>query len=138
MLEVRNAYDGQPARPWVLVQLAGRRGRRIRVKAVVDTGSPFCLVTSQSIFERCRLGTGPPAITNFGVLEAAWVDISVPGLQFTNRLLTYGSDDVARAVKRSSRDFSALIGLPLLRMFEYGGDATDFWLRSTETHEVKP
>jgi hypothetical protein len=129
LLETRSAYDGQPARAWVDLNVAGRAGRRINIKAVADTGSPFSLVISHAVFQQCRRGKGPPAITNFGVLEAAWADIRVPRLQFTERMLIYTNDDVISAIERSSRDFSALIGLPFLRRFEYGGNATDFWLR---------
>jgi hypothetical protein len=68
-------------------------------------------------------------ITNFGVLEAAWSDVNVPGLAYSKRLLIYGSDQVADAVARSSREFTALVGLPFLRMFEYGGNQAVFWLR---------
>jgi hypothetical protein len=41
----------------------------------------------------------------------------------------YGSDPVAQAARRNSSDFSGLVGLPLLQLMEYGGDADWFWLR---------
>jgi hypothetical protein len=34
-------------------------------------------------------------------------------------------------VKRSDPEFGGLVGLPLLRMLEYGGDAGWFWIRSS-------
>jgi hypothetical protein len=33
------------------------------------------------------------------------------------------------AAEASSPDFGGLVGLPLLRLMEYGGDADWFWLR---------
>jgi hypothetical protein len=134
MLELRNAYDGEPPRPWLTVKLLSRRGRSVQVKAVVDTGSPFHLVTSEKLLRRCRLRDGQLAFTNYGMLDAGWTEIRVPELQFSERLLTYGSDEIVSAVERSSPNFSALIGLPFLRMFEYGGNATEFWLRSSHTY----
>jgi hypothetical protein len=47
----------------------------------------------------------------------------------TNAILGYGSDPVFRAVQSDSPDFAGLAGLPLLRQVEYGGNATQFWIR---------
>ena len=42
--------------------------------------------------------------------------------------------EMIRWLKRSNViDFSGLVGLPLLRLLEYGGDADWFWLRPAST-----
>ena len=53
----------------------------------------------------------------------------MPELGLVQPIHGYGSDSVAQAVKRDSSDFSGLVGLPLLRLMDYGGDAHGFWLR---------
>jgi hypothetical protein len=50
----------------------------------------------------------------------------MPELGLIEPIHGYGSDSVAQAVKRDSSDFSGLVGLPLLRLTEYGGDADWF------------
>jgi hypothetical protein len=37
---------------------------------------------------------------------------------------------VKESAQASSADFQGLIGLPLLRMLNYGGDSDSFWLRA--------
>jgi hypothetical protein len=41
----------------------------------------------------------------------------------------FGSDPVLQAVQVDRPDFAGLAGLPLLRLVEYGGNDTSFWLR---------
>jgi hypothetical protein len=36
---------------------------------------------------------------------------------------------VTDAIRASSQDFEGLVGLPLLRKLQYGGDADHFWVR---------
>lgn len=47
----------------------------------------------------------------------------------TRLILGFGSDHVFRATQADTSDFAGLIGLPLLRLVEYGGDSSTFWLR---------
>jgi hypothetical protein len=46
-------------------------------------------------------------------------------------VLTYGSDAAVAAIRKSHADFAGLVGLPFLRLMEYGGDTDWFWIRST-------
>ena len=68
--------------------------------------------------------------SNFGQLEGGWLHLNMAELDLNQLLVGYTNDAVLTAVQASSPDFDGLAGLPLLRMVEYGGNATSFWLRS--------
>ena len=131
--ELRKPYHGDPPRPWIPVRLVDRKGRVIAVNAVADTGSPFPLVTREKVLRRCRVRDAMQATTNFGILDAGWAEVRMPDLQFSREILVYGSDHVADVLARSAQVFDALVGLPFLRMFEYGGNDREFWLRPGAT-----
>ena len=50
-------------------------------------------------------------------------------IAFDQLVLGYASDGVVQMAQLSSPDFGGLIGLPLLQMMQYGGDANEFWVR---------
>jgi hypothetical protein len=56
----------------------------------------------------------------------------MPELGLTNLVLGFGSDHVLQAVQSDCLDFQGLVGLPLLRMLEYGGDEVAFWIRKRQ------
>ena len=58
------------------------------------------------------------------------VRIVIPAIGFNRIILTYASDSAVTAIRRSHPDFAGLVGLPFLRLMEYGGDADWFWIRS--------
>jgi hypothetical protein len=66
--------------------------------------------------------------SNFGALEAGWLQVVIPDIGFDQKVLGYGSDAVISAAKASSPDFEGLVGLPLLRLMQYGGDGDAFWI----------
>ena len=100
----------------------------------MDTGSP-CAVS---------LGHADPALllravaagtdSNFGHLTGGWLELAMPELGLTNQVMGFGSDHVLQAVQADSPDFAGLVGLPLLRLVEYGGDRVAFWLRKPAGH----
>ena len=51
------------------------------------------------------------------------------GQTLNARVLAYGNDPLVQEVKVDSTDFAGLIGLPFLRMMEYGGNIDWFWIR---------
>jgi len=53
----------------------------------------------------------------------------MPELNVQRKLLGYGNDMVVSTAKKSHPDFEGLVGLPFLRLVEYGGDADSFWVR---------
>jgi hypothetical protein len=67
--------------------------------------------------------------SNFGALEGGWLRIAIPDLRLDFRTLGYANDSVVKVVRRSDPSFAGLVGLPLLRMLQYGGDAGQFWIR---------
>jgi hypothetical protein len=75
----------------------------------------------------------PPIGSNFGTLSGAWLELAMPEISLTNFVLGYGSDPVRQAAQSDCPDFAGLVGLPLLRLVEYGGDSTSFWLRPAAT-----
>ena len=75
-------------------------------------------------------GDGPDAMSNFGPLQAGWVVLEMADFKQRIHLLEYASEDVATVTRMSCAEFDGLAGLPVLRLFEYGGNATSFWIRS--------
>jgi hypothetical protein len=67
--------------------------------------------------------------TNFGPLTGGWLELSMPELGLTKQIRGFGSDQVLQTVQGDSPDCTGLVGLPLLRMVEYGGNGKSFWLR---------
>jgi hypothetical protein len=76
--------------------------------------------------------TGVAVHTNFGLLRSGWLRVVIPELGFDRQLLGFASDQVVAAARSSSPAFEGLAGLPLLRMMQYGGDASSFWLQPLE------
>ena len=56
--------------------------------------------------------------------------VVIPAIGFDRIVLTYGSDAAVSAIRKSHADFAGLVGLPFLRLMEYGGDGIWFWIRS--------
>lgn len=76
-------------------------------------------------------GDAPDVDANFGVLRGGWIRLSMPEFGLDEYVSGYQNDEVAATVQSDSVDYAGLIGLPLLRKVEYGGDATWFWIRKT-------
>jgi hypothetical protein len=55
--------------------------------------------------------------------------ILVPGVGGPLVVSAYGSDAVARAARASASSLIGLAGLPLLREFQFAGDANSFWIQ---------
>jgi hypothetical protein len=129
MTEQRNPYRGSPPRAWLRVHVIGVDGRASEKELLVDTGSPFTLILSTGEMQSLRQMTGTTVHTNFGVLTSGWLHVVIPEIGFDHHVFGYASDEVVAAAQSSSPAFQGLAGLPLLRMMQYGGDATSFWLR---------
>lgn len=138
MSEQRNAYQGNPPRPWVRLVLCGADGATRELSLLADTGNPCALIVGLEVLGQFNLGLAPGMSTNFGPLEGGWLRVQIPDLDFDESVLAYGSDAVVQAAAASHRDFAGLAGLPLLRMVEYGGDHDVFWLRSSTRASIAP
>lgn len=128
-LEQRNPYEGIQQRPWVVMRLIALDSTVTQLKLMVDTGSPCALVVAVETMARFAHQEAPDSMSNFGNLLGAWFQIRMPEIGLVSRIVGYGSEEVVRASKQSHRDFDGLVGLPLLRLCEYGGDRDCFWLR---------
>ncbi len=104
-------------------------GNRIDVTLLADTGNPFAIVLSPATIGRLKRRAAPSVNSNFGLLEGRWLRLFMPEFEIDHKVVGYASDALASATKKSHPDFEGLVGLPFLRMFEFGGNADSFWLR---------
>ncbi len=129
--EQRNVYRGDPARAWLRVELISASGLVREMELLVDTGNPCAIIIDMATMQSLRWRESIRAESNFGPLEGGWLRIAIPELGFDVKTLGYGNDSVVNIVRRSDPGFMGLVGLPLLRMVEYGGDGGRFWIRSS-------
>ena len=127
--EQRNPYQGSPPRAWITVRLATPDGDTREWKLIADIGSPFAVVIGAEHLPDFSFGAGTHVHTNFGFLESAWLHLTMPEFGLDSLILGYGSDDVLDSARSDHPDFAGLAGLPLLRLFKYGGNAAEFWIR---------
>ena len=127
--EQRNPYKGTTPRPWVRVQIVARDGSVGEVELIADTGNPYGVIIGAARMARVKRKSGPVLGSNFGLLAGGWLRVVIPDVGFDDLVFGCGSDAVVMHTKQDSPDFEGLVGLPLLRMLEYGGDADWFWIR---------
>jgi len=127
--EQRNPYKGIPLRAWLHLKLEALNGTAREVDLMVDSGNPLPLIISSADFRWFARRPTSTAHTNYGRLSRAWVRVIIPEVGFDGRVLGFASDAVVTSAKMSSLDFEGMAGLPLLRLFEYGGDNDWFWIR---------
>ncbi|MGI8978568.1 MAG: hypothetical protein ACR2FY_05045 [Pirellulaceae bacterium] len=126
----RNPYKGISPRCWVRIRFAAPDGSLHEHDLLADTGSPCAVILGQAELSKLFHASATSINSNFGALNGGWLSIEMPELGVTTQVLGFGSDQVLNTVQRDSPDFAGLIGLPLLRMMEYGGDAASFWLKN--------
>lgn len=126
----RNPYKGTSPRCWVRLRFAAADGSLHERELVADTGSPCAVILGQSDLALLLRSAAAGMNSNFGQLTGAWLELSMPELGLTTPVIGYGSDRVLQVVQGDSADFAGVAGLPLLRMVEYGGDATSFWVQA--------
>jgi hypothetical protein len=127
----QNPYKGAKPRCWVRVRFVTPDGSLHERDLVADTGSACAVILGETDLALLLRSAAAGVNSNFGPLTGAWLEVSMPELGLNRQILGYGSDQVLQAVQHDSIDFAGLAGLPLLRMVEYGGDATAFWVRCT-------
>jgi len=132
--EQRNVYRGDPARAWILAEIISPLGQSCELELLVDTGNPCAIIVSQGTMELLRWRDSGSTRSNFGALEGGWLRLAIPDIGFDVKILGYANDSVVNVVKRSDERFAGLVGLPLLRMLEYGGNDGWFWVRPLEKH----
>ncbi len=124
-------YRGFPQRAWMRIRLQSLEDEIVEMDAMIDTGCPYSIVLDDRLFERFMHRYIKSVESNFGLLAGGWLRAIVPGTRLNADVVGYGSSTILRLLHASDRRFEGLIGLPLLRMLEYGGDATRFWIRDS-------
>ena len=127
----RNAYKGTTPRSWIRLRFVASDGSLHERELVADTGSPCAVILGQADLAMLSRAAAKGVSTNFGQLLGGWFELAMPELGLTVPILGFGSDPVLHAVQADSSDFAGLVGLPLLRMVEYGGDRAEFWVRTS-------
>jgi hypothetical protein len=105
-------------------------GSTVPLDLVADTGCPYEVILAPDVFERLRLADAAGVTANFGDMTGGCVRLFTPGLGLVEFITAFGSNELARHVRNDHPDFAGLVGLPILRLAEYGGDADTFWISS--------
>ena len=125
-------YRGEPARAWVRAELVAHDGRRKALDLLVDTGNPCEIIIEAATLRAMGWRETNDSNSNFGLVHGGWLRLVISEIGFDAKFIGYANDKVVEIAKRSDRRFGGLIGLPLLRMLEYGGDRGYFWVRAAE------
>lgn len=129
ILEQRNVYKGEPSRAWVNLSVFSPPGDSRQCEFLVDTGNPCPLIVGSEFMAAMRWRTSAGLDSNFGAMDAGWLSLAVPEFGSAFKTICYANDSVQRVVQRSNASFVGLVGLPPLRMMEFGGDQGYFWIR---------
>jgi hypothetical protein len=129
--EQRNPY--RATRPWLRLGFRATDGSIRHYAFVADTGSAPGLILRPDVMDSLRFYPYRDRTSNLGTLSGGWVRLYNPELGLVESVIAFGNARGAELAARSDPDFVGLIGLPLLRLGEYGGNATDFWFRYPPT-----
>ena len=125
----KNPYMGRTPRPWLSVPFRNSAGVVHTVKLIADTGCPQGIILAPEWFDSLVTTRFASIRTNFGVMDGGWLHVFDPESGFVELVRGYSSATVAHHALTSHTDFAGLVGLPILRLGEYGGDASEFWFR---------
>ena len=125
----QNAYLGRTPRPFLRMTLSDLAGTAHDLMLLADTGSPYALILKEFWFDRLVHTDTKDIDTNFGRMASGWVHLYMPDFGISELVKAYSNRSVGRDLAAEHPDFAGLVGLPVLRLGEYGGNATDFWFR---------
>ena len=131
MPEQRNPYRG--SRPWLRLGFKAPDGAVHHLDLVADTGSAAGVIIRSDWMATLRIEPCQHRPSNFGLLTGVWLRLYNPELRLVEFIRGYGNDTAAHIATRSHTDFVGLVGLPILRIGEYGGNADAFWFRYPPT-----
>lgn len=130
MAEQRNPYKGQAQRAALRLEFRAPDASRHTLELLVDTGSAEGVMVSRDMYHRLVFAPLRPVFfPNWGFTFRGWFRLAMPSLGLTEWVEGYGNDLIATAAVDEHPDFRGLVGLPVLRLGEYGGNADDFWFR---------
>ncbi len=133
MAEQRNRYRGPLNRAWLRLDLRAADGTVHSLDLVVDTASHYGLILRRSLFEQLVHRRIDPEFNQYGMMHGGWLQLYMPASGLVELIRGYGNDILATGVAEEDSNFMGLIGMPVLRLGEYGGNATDFWFRYPPT-----
>ena len=130
MSEQRNRYRGSTERPFLTLDFGVADGSRLPLTLLADTGCPFGLIVGTATFHRLICGPAASMSSNFGInMPGGWFRLFMPETGLVELVRAYASDIVERAVQADDPSFVGLVGLPIVRLGEYGGNVDEFWFR---------
>jgi hypothetical protein len=127
--EQRNAYLGSTPRPWLRLQFLDAFDTPLELMLVADTGCPHAVIIAQDLLDLLVRMPGRIVESNFGPLNGGWIRLAMPDFGFDHDILAFGNQQVTQAVRADLPTFQGLVGLPLLRLGEFGGNSSEFWFR---------
>lgn len=128
-MEFRNAYRGTLSRAWVRLDFQAPDGTVLPLDLVVDTASDDGLVIRKSVLDQLSCGPATSYVSHWGFMHGAWLQLHMPAIGLVERVRAYGNDIIAAQLAAEDPDFVGLVGLPILKLGEYGGNADAFWFR---------
>lgn len=128
MPEQRNRYLG--GRPWLRLGFRAPDGSVRPLDLVADTGCPPAVILRADLFGLLVHKRTRDRHSNHGPLMGGWLRLYSPELGRVEFVEGYGNDEAPARVSRSHPDFAGVVGLPVLRLAEYGGNADAFWIRT--------
>ena len=128
MVEQRNRYLG--GRPWLHLGFKAVDGTVHELKLVADTGSAGGVILRPDWFLKVRHERTASRESNFGPMVSGWLRMYQPNLGLVEFVRGYASEKAATIAANSDPEFVGLVGLPVLRLMEYGGDYDSFWIRT--------
>jgi hypothetical protein len=131
--EQRNRYRGPLNRAWLRLDFRAPGGAVHALDLVADTASHYGLILRRSLFDQLVHHSVPPEFNQYGMLVGGWLRLYMPSSGLVELVRGYGNDLLCAAVAEEDPNFMGLVGLPVLRLGEYGGNATDFWFRYPPT-----
>lgn len=131
MSEQRHPYVGRTPRPILRLTFCELDGTDHEITLLADTGSGYPVIVGPEWFDRLvhtRRRTAPIR-TNHGPLVEGWFHLFMPEFGLNQLVRAYRSPDIGQSLAEENPDLHGLVGLPILRFGEYGGNADEFWFR---------
>ena len=128
MAEQRNPYHR--GRSWLQLGFKDVEGIVHNLKLVADTGSAGGIILRPDWFLKLRHERTEIRDSNFGPMVSGWLRLYQPDIELVEFVRGYGSEKAAAIAAKSDLEFMGVVGLPVLRLMEYGGDYDSFWIRT--------
>ncbi len=138
MSEQRTPYIGYHARPYLRFAFSDLAGATHDLLLLADTGSSYSFILHPTWFDRLVQTRLHRLETNFGRMTCGWLHVYMPEMSMVELMRGYANRRIGESLAEENPDFAGLVGLPVLRLGEYGGNATDFWFRYPPPTPIAP